>query len=69
MEILDAVSNQRLVAAADAREDKGPPSDVAREWASARKAFDFWAGRARDRLAAFRSFDASEAAHDANVEP
>ena len=69
MEILDAVSNQRLVAVADAREDKARSSDAAREWASAREAFDFWANRARVRLAAFRSFDTSEAAHDASMEP
>ena len=69
LEILDAVSGQRLVAVADARGGAGGPAGTAAEWASAREAFAFWAERARVRLAAFRSFDASEAAHDASAEP
>jgi hypothetical protein len=66
LEVLDAVSGRRLVAVDDARGGDGKPTS---EWANAREAFDFWAQRARVRLAAFRSFDASEAAHDARGEP
>ncbi len=69
IEILDAESGQRLVAVADARGEAGGPSDSARDWASAREAFEFWAHRARVRLAAFRSFDATEAAYDSRAEP
>lgn len=69
MEILDAESGQRLIAVADARGEAGGASDSARDWASAREAFEFWAHRARVRLASFRSFDASEAAHDSRAEP
>jgi len=57
LEILDAVSGRRLVAAADSRGQGagGPdPTDV-------RAAFDEWAKRARDRLATFRDFDAAYA--------
>ena len=69
LEVLDAVSGQRLVAVADARGGASGTSGTAGDWANARQAFAFWAERARIRLAAFRSFDASEAAHDASVEP
>lgn len=65
MEILDAESGQRLVAVADTREPETAPETG--EWASAREAFAFWARRARVRLAAFRSFDASEAAHSGDA--
>jgi hypothetical protein len=68
LEVLDAVSGRRLVAVDDARGSTSA-NDPAPKWASAREAFDFWAKRARVRLAAFRSFDASEAAHDARSEP
>ena len=67
MEVLDAESGRRLVAVADAR-SSGPGGDAG-DWIGARQAFEFWAERARVRLAAFRSFDASEAAHDASAEP
>jgi hypothetical protein len=69
MEILDAESGQRLVAVVDARGDPSGPGDTTREWVSAREAFEFWAERVRVRLAAFRSFDASEAAFDSRMEP
>ncbi len=69
LEVLDAVSGQRLVAVADARGGASGTGGTAGDWANARQAFAFWAERARVRLAAFRSFDASEAAHDASVEP
>jgi hypothetical protein len=69
LEILDAESGRRLIAVADARGEVGGGGDSTGDWASARQAFEFWAQRARDRLAAFRSFDASEAAHDSSAEP
>ena len=69
LEILDAESGRRLIAVADAKGEVAKPGDGTGDWASAREAFEFWAQRARDRLAAFRSFDAAEAAHDAGVEP
>jgi hypothetical protein len=72
IEILDAESGRRLVAAADARGEVGPRAgraDATGEWTNARQDFEFWAQRARDRLAAFRSFDAAEAAHDSRTEP
>ncbi len=69
LEVLDAESGRRLVAVADARGGAGGRAGSAGEWAGAREAFAFWAERARVRLAAFRSFDASEAAHDASARP
>ncbi len=69
LEVLDAESGRRLVAVADARGGAGRRAGNAAEWAGAREAFAFWAERARVRLAAFRSFDASEAEHDANAAP
>ncbi len=69
LEILDAASGKRLVAVADAH--GGKEGDDAREakWANVEEAFDYWAQRARVRLAAFRDFDAAEAAHAAGAKP
>ena len=69
LEVLDAESGRRLVAVADARGGEGEPGGEAGEWTSVREAFEFWATRARVRLAAFRSFDASEAAYDGVSRP
>jgi hypothetical protein len=69
IEILDAESGRRLIAAADAKGEVDRPGESTDDWASAREAFEFWAQRARDRLAAMRSFDASEAEHDSRTEP
>ena len=69
MEILDAASGARLVAVADARDEAGGTGGAVHDWAGAGEAFDFWAERARVRLAAFRSFDAAEAANDAGANP
>ncbi len=67
LEVVDAMSGHRLVAVDDAR--SGPEAyGPKREWDNAREAFEFWAKRARVRLAAFRSFDAAEAAHEARSE-
>lgn len=67
VEILDAESGRRLVAAADAR--GGSTAGAGRQWATVHEAFVYWANRARARLAAFRRFDAAEAAHDQAAEP
>ncbi len=56
VEVLDASSGERLVAAADLRGNH-EPVDVG-------KAFDTWAARARARLSAFRAFDAVHAPSD-----
>jgi hypothetical protein len=69
LEVLDAESGQRLVALVDARGGGGGSAGIGSEWAGASEAFQFWAERARVRLAAFRSFDASEAAHETSAEP
>lgn len=65
--ILDAPSGKRLVAVADARGD--PNAAGGEERSTLREAFAFWANRARARLAAFRRFDAAEAAHDEAAAP
>jgi hypothetical protein len=57
-EILDASTGERLVAVGDSRGAR-TPSDV-------NKAFDGWAVRARDRLSAFRAFDAVHAPVEQN---
>lgn len=62
VEILDSASGERLVAVADARGD--PNARAGKQRASVREALVYWADRARARLAAFRRFDAAEAAHD-----
>jgi hypothetical protein len=69
LELLDAASGERLVAVADARGDARDGGAGERGWTSVHEAFDFWASRARARLAAFRRFDAAEAAHEAAAEP
>ncbi len=69
VEILDAASGERLVAVADARGGADEGGGGEPRWANAHEAFDYWANRARARLAAFRRFDAAEAAHDKAVDP
>ena len=61
LEILDAVSGQRMIAAADSRGDGEEPRESQRAETNVRAAFDEWASRARDRLSLFRDFDASQA--------
>lgn len=67
MEVLDAESGRRLVAVADSRGADAPSAGDG-GGTRAREAFAFWAHRARVRLAAFRSFDASEAQHERGAE-
>ena len=66
LEILDAPSGKRLIAVADVQ--GGDPKQEGR-FANVEEAFVFWAGRARTRLAAFRDFDAAEAAHAGAARP
>ncbi len=61
LEILDAVSGERLIAVVDSRGESGEPRDSHRAGTSVRTAFDGWASRARDRLSMFRDFDAAQA--------
>lgn len=69
LEVLDANSSERLVAAADSRGHEGEKSGSSSAGTDARAAFDDWAGRARDRLSAFRRFDAARAGLDEALEP
>ena len=69
LEVLDANSGERLVAAADSRGDTAAPPGSSRAGTDVRAAFDDWAGRARDRLSAFRQFDAARARLDQALEP
>ncbi len=69
LEVLDANSGERLVAAADSRGNTAAPPGWSRAGTDVRAAFDDWAGRARDRLSAFRQFDAARARLDQALEP
>jgi hypothetical protein len=60
VEILDAVTGERLVAAADTREDLGGELGPGRDGSGARKAFDDWAARIATKLALLRQFDAAQ---------
>ena len=64
LEILDAVSGERLVAAADVRGQGEGAGDLDRDGTNLHDAFDEWASRARDRLSLFRDFDAAQAGLD-----
>jgi len=69
LEVLDANSSERLVAVADSRGHEGEQSGLSSAGTDARAAFDDWAGRARDRLSAFRRFDAARGGLDQALEP
>ncbi len=64
LEILDAERGRRLVAVADAR---GAEVAGESEATTPERVIAFWAQRARVRLAAFRSFDLTEKAHEASA--
>ena len=66
LEILDAETGRRLVAVADARGAEGASEGEA---STPEQVIAFWAERARVRLAAFRSFDLTEKAHEASAAP
>ncbi len=67
VEILDATSGARLVAAVDERSVSGVDHERARAQQEAE--LERWAGVIRTRLAAFRSFDAAQRARDENEPP
>ncbi len=69
LEVLDAGSSERLVAVTDSRGHEGEQPGSSSAGTDARAAFDDWAGRARDRLSAFRRFDAARAGLDEALEP
>ena len=52
MELVDSMSNTRLVAAVDSR--VGSKATSFNEWQGVKEAYDYWAGRLRTRLAEFR---------------
>ena len=60
-ELLDAVSNQRLVAVVDERAGGKALRGSTSAWADVQQAFDYWADVLRARLSAFRQFDAAQA--------
>ncbi|MDJ0868569.1 MAG: DUF3313 domain-containing protein [Myxococcota bacterium] len=62
VEVLDAVSGQRVVAAADTRAGGTPRKGANRAWSGVYESLDYWADVIRARLAAFRAADAALAA-------
>ncbi len=68
LEILDANSGERLVAAADSRGDVEAQGGSIPAGTDVRAAFVAWAARARDRLSTFRQFDAARASLEAELE-
>jgi hypothetical protein len=59
VEVLDAVSGRRLIAARDSRGGGGEARRSIGERIDVRAAFHEWASLARDRLATFRDFDSA----------
>ncbi len=68
VEILDASSGERLVAAVDSRGEVGAQGGSIPAGTDVRAAFVTWAARARDRLSSFREFDAARASLEAALE-
>jgi len=64
VEILDATSNARLLAAVDERAGGKTLEGSTSAWADVEEAFDYWAEVMRERLSLFRQFDAAEALAD-----
>ncbi len=61
VEVLDASSGERLVAAADSRVDEAAPAGSSPKGSDVRSALDYWAEVARERLTALRRYDAARA--------
>ena len=59
-EILDAASDERLVAAMDERAGGKALRGSTSAWGDVQDAFDYWADVMRARLSAFRQFDAAQ---------
>jgi hypothetical protein len=68
VEILDATSNARLLAAVDERAGGKTLEGATSAWADVEEAFDYWAEVMRERLSLFRHFDAAEALVDQAAE-
>lgn len=64
MEIVDAVSARRLIAAADERSGRKTLRGSTDAWSDVHDAFAWWADALRARLAMLRRFDSAEAAVD-----
>lgn len=65
MEIVDAISGRRLIAAADERSGRKTLRGSTDAWADVHDAFEYWADAVRSRLATLRRFDIAEAQVDA----
>jgi hypothetical protein len=60
VEILDAVSGERLIAAIDERAGNKRLRGSTNAWSDVHSAFDYWADVLRARLTAMRQFDAAQ---------
>lgn len=65
VEILDAVSGDRLIAAADERSGRKTLRGSTDAWSDVHEAFEYWADAVRSRLSMLRRFDIAEARVDA----
>jgi hypothetical protein len=68
-EILDAVSEERLIAAVDERAGSKRLRGSTNTWSDVYSAFDYWAEVLRARLTAMRQFDAAHTSQEAAPEP
>jgi len=69
VEILDAVSGERLIAAVDERAGSKRLRGSTNAWSDVYGAFDYWAEVLRARLTAMRQFDAAQASQEVTPEP
>jgi hypothetical protein len=69
IEILDAVSGERLIAAVDERAGSKRLRGSTSAWSDVYSAFDYWAEVLRARLTAMRQFDAAQASQELTPEP
>ena len=60
LEILDALSGERLIAAVDMRAGTKTLRGSTSTWSAVEEAFDYWATRLASRLVLLRDFDGSE---------
>ena len=68
MEVLDAISGKRLIAAADERAGTKSLRGSTDEWSDVHDAFEHWADAVRAALSTLRRFDIAEARVDAGAE-
>jgi hypothetical protein len=69
VEILDAVSGERLIAAVDERAGSKRLRGSTSAWSDVYSAFDYWADVLRARLTVIRQFDAAQASQEVAPEP